>query len=465
MTRRFLLLGIAALVLGAAGCATQDPPTREGIRQQAMGRVALTNAWTATRVDTNAPVDRWLTTFGDSTLLALVDEALTNNPDLVVASTRLEQAAGYVDLARSALRPSVGLLGTGGINLGGGDLNSALMGLMVGASWELDLWGRLRYARNAALADYAAVESDLLYARQSLSASVAKGWFTAAEISGQMELMRSVVKSAAELVTLSESRAKVGVGSQQDVALARANLGNAQDLLAQLGLAQSNARRALELLLGRYPAAELRAAQSLPGLPGAVPVGMPLRMLERRPDLVAAERRVAAAFHRVGESKAALLPSLSLNASAAHLQSDVLQLKEDFSNPTAGAGARLVAPIYRGGALVSQVQIRTAEQKTAVADYARMALRAIGEVENALAAGQTLKEREGILRQVVLENERSLVLADQNYRTGSQDLRSVLQQQVAVQNSRLALLRVQSEQLSQRVNLHLALGGGFETAP
>jgi outer membrane protein TolC len=230
-------------------------------------------------------------------------------------------------------------------------------------------------------------------------------------------------------------------------------------------MAHEQAMRALELLLGRYPAAEVQTRAELTKLPGAVPAGMPLEMLERRPDLVAAERRVAAAFHRVGEARAARLPRLTLNLSGGAFSSEVLELKEDFKNPTGGVGARLVAPVYQGGALNAQVRIRTSEQKQAVAEYGGMALRALGEVENALGAGQTLAERESILRQNLVDNQRALQLAQETYRVGKGDLRAVQQQQLAAFAARLALLRVQSEQLSQRVKLHLALGGGWQTPP
>jgi outer membrane protein TolC len=188
-------------------------------------------------------------------------------------------------------------------------------------------------------------------------------------------------------------------------------------------------------------------------------------MLERRPDMVAAERRVAAAFNRVGEAKAARLPQINLTASIGALQSDILELQEDFENPTGGLGARLLAPIYQGDQLKTQVEIRTLEQKEAVADYARMALRALGDVENAIASAQNLGEREVMLRQVIADHERALELVQRRYRVGQTDLRAVQQQQLSVYSARLALLRVQSEQLTQRVNLHLALGGSFAQPP
>jgi NodT family efflux transporter outer membrane factor (OMF) lipoprotein len=451
---------LAAALLFTA-CKTEPPPTPAEIRQQALTNLVVTNSWKAGSATSSAIEDNWLASFNDPQLAALVGEALLNNPDLRVTAWRVEQAAGYVELARAALRPTVGVFGTGGFRAGGNDITSALQGIMLPVSWEPDLWGRLRYVRNAAQETYASARADLEFARQSIAATTAKSWFAATETWLEQQLAEDSVKAAQQLLDLAQTRRQVGAGTEQEIALARANLGSLQDTLKQVRLAHEQALRALELLLGRYPAAELEARRDLAKLPGPIPAGIPLEMLERRPDMIAAERRVAAAFNLVGEAKAARLPRLILNASVAALYSQVLQFKQDFQNPTAGAGARLLAPIYQGGALKKQVEIRSLEQQEAVAAYARMALRALGEVENTLAATQNLDERETLLQQVVTDNEHALELAQTSYRVGRQDLRSVQQQQLSVYAARLTLLRVRSEQLIQRVNLHLALGGSF----
>lgn len=447
-----------------AGCATKEPPTIGEIHEQSgtLAEMSLTAPWKAAGTS-GAITDNWLASFDDAQLNALVAEAMTNNPDLRVTATRVEQAAQYVELAKAALRPAINLFGTGGLKMGGGDISSALQGISLGASWEPDLWGRMRYGRNAAQATYASVQADYEFGRQSLAAAVAKGWFTAGETWLQLEIAEDMIKTAQELVTLAEKRRQVGPGSEQDVLIARANLDSFKDSAKQVRFAHDQALRALELLLGRYPAAELQARHDLAGLSGPVPAGLPLEMLERRPDMIAAERRVAAAFNRVGEAKAARLPRLILNANVAFIESSILQLKDDFQNPTGGAGAKLLAPIYQGGALKTQVEIRTLEQKEAIAQYARLALRALGDVESALAAGRTLAEREQLLQRIMADNQRALVLSQTSYRVGTNDLRAVQQQQLSVNSARLALLRVESEQLAQRVNLHLALGGSFET--
>ncbi|HVP74203.1 MAG TPA: efflux transporter outer membrane subunit [Phycisphaerales bacterium] len=463
---------IASLIAAAlsTGCKTDSPPTAADIRQQAgtLATMDLTTPWRAgppTSASLGPIADNWLATFDDAQLSALVAEAMANNPDLRVTATRVEIAAQYVELARAQMRPAVNLFGTGGLNMGGGDVSSALQGLSLGVSWEPDLWARMRYGRNAAQSTFASAQADFEFGRQSLAATIAKGWFTASETALQLRIAEGMLESAQELMTLAETRRRVGPGREDDVVLARANLGTFQDETKQLQLAHEQALRALELLVGRYPAAELATRSDLVALPGPIPTGLPIEMLERRPDMIAAERRVAAAFNRVGEAKAARLPRIILNANLAVISSDVVELKDDFKNPTAGIGAKIIAPIYDGGALKTQVVIRTLEQKEAIAEYARIALQALGDVENALAASQSLAERESMLRQVLTDHERVLELSKTNYRIGSGDMRAVQQQQVEVNSAHLALLRVQSEQLAQRVNLHLALGGSFETGP
>jgi outer membrane protein TolC len=184
-------------------------------------------------------------------------------------------------------------------------------------------------------------------------------------------------------------------------------------------------------------------------------------MLERRPDLIAAERRVAAAFNRVGEAKAARLPQLTLTGNFGAFDSEILELREDYDNPSGGVGGRLLAPLYQGGRLNAQAQIRTLQQQEAVADYARIALRAIGEVENALAASASLATRASLLTDVFNEQARALELTETRFRIGRADRRAVEQQRLSTHSARMALHSVRTDELAGRVNLYLALGGGF----
>jgi NodT family efflux transporter outer membrane factor (OMF) lipoprotein len=456
---------VVTCLAGLAACAVKPPPAPDVLRKDALQGTEVRPTWAkggAAGADAAAVSDNWLATFNDPQLSALVNEAIARNPDLRAAGARVEQSAAYARSAQAQLLPWVNLLGTGGIKAGGGsDLSSALSGIMLGVSWEPDLWGRLRYGRNAADDSYASAQADFQFARQSLAAQVARSWFLAIQTKLELDAAEAMAASARSLVSLAEDRQRVGSGSQRDVALARAGLGTMEDSARQARLAHEQAVRSLETILGRYPATELAVAAQLPAMPGPVPVGMPLNMLERRPDVIAAERRVAAAFNRVGEAKAAQLPTIRLNASVSALSSEVLQLQDDYSNPSGGAGGTLFAPLYKGGALRAQVELKTAEQKEAVARYGSQVLQALNDVENALSASQILSQRVGILGQVLADQEKALEYEQQAYRVGRQDMRAVQQQQQQVQAARVNFVRARSEELSQRVNLHLALGGSF----
>ncbi len=456
LVRRRIL--VATVAVAVAGCALNPPPTTSELRKEALPHTVLPAAWKAASAATAPVADRWLATFNDPALSALVAEALLYNADLQAAAARVEQASGYVAVASGSLWPSVGLAATqSGKSGGGGGLNA----VFLNASLELDVWGRLRYGEAAAESQSAAAQADYAYARQSLAAMVAKSWFVAIEAGMQRVIVIDALRSSESLLKLAQERLRIGNGNEQAVAEARANVGTYRDTLRQADLAREQALRALELLLGRYPSAEIAVAQQLAPMPPVAAMGVPSELLERRPDVIAAERRVAAAFDRVGEAKAAQLPRISLTAGGSYLSSDIFVL-QDRSNPAFSFGANLLAPIYQGGALRAQVDVRTAEQKEAVAYYARIAQRSFGEVENALAAENALRDRDAILGANIIDSARALELVQVQYRVGSADLRAVEQSQLALYSARISLLRVQTERLAQRVNLYLALGGGFD---
>lgn len=461
MTRR-TLLALAVAAVASAGCALDAPPKPDEIRAQSLPNVAVPGAWTSSGGAPGAVADGWLATFRDAQLDALVAEALVYNTDLRVAAARVEQAAGYAKLAGSAIYPAVNFGAHGGGKLGGD--GSGLSGVGLFVNWELDLWGRVRYEREAGAAKYEATASDAEYARQSIAAAVAKGWLLAIEARLQRAIAADIVRASEQALSLARDRLRIGKGDDQDVALAQANLDSARDAERQLALAHEQALRALETLVGRYPASAVAVADALPAMPGPVPVGLPSELLERRPDVIAAERRVAAAFNLVGEAKAARLPKIALTAGITSISSDLFVLQER-NNPLASLGANLAAPIFNGYALQAQVEIRSAEQKLAVADWGRVAAKAFGDVEAALSAQFAADEREVILARAVASQARALELAQVRYRVGSGDLRAVVQQTVALYVVRTALLRVQGERRIQRVNLHLALGGGFDARP
>jgi outer membrane protein TolC len=290
---------------------------------------------------------------------------------------------------------------------------------------------------------------------------VVKSWFLATEARQQRDLAREMIRASEHLLSLANDRQRVGLGDDLEIAQAEASLATSRDTAQRLDTASRQAVRALELLVGRYPKAELDVPAEFARMPGPVPVGIPSELLERRPDVIAAARRVAAAFHRVGEAKAARLPRISLGGNVASVSSELFVL-QNTDNPVWSLAAGLTMPIFDGGALRTQVEIRTSEQKESLARFAQVAVRAFGEAETALAEETSAEARAAFLARAIAENEKALGFAETRYKVGSVDMRTVEQQKLALAASRSQQLRVEAERRVQRVNVHLALGGNFE---
>jgi len=445
--------------LAVVACALEAPPDAKQLAETELAHATPPSAFKAGG-STSAVQAGWLATFNDPRLLPLAEEALAYNADLRLAAARVEAAMAALKAAGGPLLPEVNLAARSGGQAVGA--SGQLSGLLVSASWELDLWGRVRYGRAAADAQFASAQADERAARQAIVAALAKAWFLAAESELQRRIVTDMLGGSEMLVKLSADRLRVGAGNDLDVTQARINLQNFRDSALQVDYALAQSRRALELLLGRYPAAEIALPVELPELPPSAATGLPSELLERRPDIIAAERRFDAAFARVGEARAARLPRISLTAALSSISSSTFVLKES-SDATLGGGATLFFPIFNNGQLAAQVELRTAEQKQAGAAYAQTALKAFNEVETALASEASLAAREDVLRQSLTDNTHALGLEQVRYRVGSRDLRSVTQQQIAAYAANMSLLRVRTEQRVQRVQLHLALGGDFVT--
>ena len=453
----FVLASTLLGSLGLGGCALKDPPAHEEVVQEALPGVVVPGAWQG-HVGNQKVLEPWLGTFSDPRLDQLVGEAFAYNPDLKVAAARVEEAAANVTAAGGRLLPAVDGFGKGGGKLGGDFTGTS--GVLLRATWELDVWGRLRYGRRAAEEAFVSTQTDLAAARQSLAATLAKAWFIAIESRLQRDITLQMVSDAQQAVDLTDHRLRIGIGNELDVTLAQQTLQTSRDSVIQLDLAYREAVRAVEVLIGRYPGAQLEAAQALASLTDELSAGLPSELLERRLDVQAAEHRIAAAFSQVEEARAAKLPTLTLTAGLSHIESDlfVLGQRDDIVKSIGGS---VFLPIFNGGQLTAQVEARTARQHQAVAMWAQTGLRAFREVEEALSREASLREREPILAAQVDLAYRALELERVRYQVGSSDMRPVLQQQMQTYFARTALLRVQSERRVQRVNLFLALGGDF----
>jgi NodT family efflux transporter outer membrane factor (OMF) lipoprotein len=457
---------IGALLVAFAtlgGCAVKQPPPADDALAGILPTGSVVpDAWKAANGLPGPTPAEWVRTFGDPQLDVLVDEALRNNLDLQAAAARVEFAAAVVTQARSLLYPYFGLAGGAGVV--GRDDTRDRSGLVGEISWELDLWGRVRAQAASAQANRDAFEADQRYARQSVAALVATLWYQTIAI----ERARRTAEEAAgvydDLLRLVGTRHRIGKVSQQEVALAGADLYRARHRERVFATSEQQVVRGLEVTLGRYPADELALAADLPAVPPPVPAGVPSELLERRPDLIAAERRVAAAFHLVQAAEATRLPRIALTAAGGRSTSELLRL----ANVGAGfwtVAANFLAPLFTGGALKAQVEMANAEQQAALAIFGQTALRAFGEVESSLASEGLLADQQTYLERVLVQDSDAVRLSRVRYDIGSTDLLDVLQLQARQLDTRFQLIGIRADRLANRVALHLALGGGFDLPP
>lgn len=463
--RRIPRAGALLAAVAVAGCALTTPPARDAIVGDALPKGSvIPPAWQA-EAATGAVADDWLKSFHDPTLDALVAEAIANNRDLAQAAESVRIAQQAVIVVGAQLLPQVGASLGGRVtrNEGqGGGYDTTL--LYAGVAWELDVWGRLRAQRAAAEAGATATALDYAYARQSLAATVAKAWYLASEARQQLALAEQAVEVFEKLLALVTVRRAAGKVSDLDVVETTAALETVRGDVEVARAAYGEAQRALEVLLGRYPAAELAAASTFPVLPPPVAAGVPVSLLERRPDLAAAEQQVLAAFRQQEAAQLALLPDVSISLVGGRLGDQLLSVLG--LNPwLASAALGVSVPIYEGGALRAKVQIATARQSQAVAAYGAAALNAFREVENALANEQLFAQRLPYQARAVESRTDAVRIATIQYVAGKQDLLWVSNLQAYQLSAESVLIKLRGQQRTNRIQLHLALGGSFDAVP
>jgi NodT family efflux transporter outer membrane factor (OMF) lipoprotein len=484
-----VLLG-TAVCLAFSSCVLKHPPFGVDIMPES-ARAQIRGSWAGPH-RSGTVVPNWIRTFHDPELTALVADAVERNPDLKAAAARVEASRAAVRIAASSLYPRIGMKGLGqrqgqhlsgdlgrdinppdfgssGIeNAGGAGLDTStedtsqrwVYGIAAGAAWEADVWGRIRSKKAAAKAESAALEADYEFARQSLAAAVARAYFSTIEAAQQEANAQETLSLYQEYSKLTDVQKQHGFASDFDVAQIKSRTASAQDALYTAQQARAQTIRAIEVVTSHYPAGRFEVRRSFPAQPKNPPTGLPAQLLERRPDLIASERRFAAAFHRVNEARTARLPRFVLTG-VGGLGTAQLDSVGTLNAVVWTFAAGVTQPIFFGGELQAAVDLRTAEQKAAAASYVGSALRGFGEVEDALASDYYLRQREGALSDAVSNSGDAVKLAGKQLEQGQIDMFTILR--LAGENlaAKVQLTQVQASRLRERVNLYLALGGDF----
>jgi NodT family efflux transporter outer membrane factor (OMF) lipoprotein len=417
-------------------------------------------------------ITAWWHDFGDPRLDDLVERALAANLDLEAAAARLDAAAARARIAASDQLPTLdaGLRASRqkqlyiGLPVPGrsGILSSTATsyGLSLSSSWELDLWGRLRAGKVAAVADRQAAVAAVAGAQLSLAAQTARAWFGACETLEQLRLAERTAASYRRTAEWIGDRYASGLRSSLDLRLALASQATAEAAVSLRRQQLDAAVRQLEVLLGRYPAAELEVVEHLTALPPPLPAGLPAELVLRRPDLVAAERRLVAADARLAAAWRAQFPRLSLTGSTGTASDHLSDLLDpDFS--VWNVVGNLVQPLFQGGRLRAGVALARAGAREAVAGFTGDLLDAYAEVETALTAERRLAERVTELERAAEQSSAARRLAEDRYRAGIEPYVTVLEAQRRALTAESQLIGARRRRLDNRVALHAALGGGF----
>ena len=451
---------LLAIVLLVASCAPMS--SKNGAERALEDAVETPATWAVKTVKNEDVPTQWIESFHDPILLKLIKEGIANNSDLQVASGNMDKAWLLAKQSGSALKPTADL-SLGGAQSGSAEGGASQRSLAVGlqVSWEVDVWGRIRAGVEAAEASAQGAQADYVFALNSLSANIAKTYFKVIEAKQQAGISLDNLKILEKTMRITQVKYDNGKASGQDIALNRANLAAAQEQLVTIDGSQRDALRALEVLLGRYPNATTEIPNELPDLPPSPPAGIPSEILERRPDIVSAERRVAAAFNATDQAHAARLPRFSLTSSV-NSASDSLSEILNPANIAWQLASNLTVPLLDGGRRKIDVEIATIEQEQAIANYVQKALVAFSEVENDLDQGRVLKNRETALSEARDQSAKAYRIAELRYNEGESDLLDTLQIQQQFFAAESNLLSIKRSQLEQRVNLYLSLGGSWK---
>ena len=430
-------------------------------------------SWAATPQGRAGVDGQWIDRFGDRSLSSLADEAMSNNFSLQVVAERVRRAEASARLAGAGARPQVsgGLRGSRqeqrfvGLPFGGSSTSESY-GASVDVNWEIDLWGKIRAGRSAALGELQASGYDLHAARISLGAQIAKAWFALGEANEQIEIAKKALRIREDTETAVRDRFGRALdgegGTASQVRLAQTDVATAKANVALWEGEREHALRQLELLVGRYPEGRNLSVKGLPGLPRRPPAGLPSELLLRRPDILAAERRLAASGRRVDEARLAKYPSFSLSGSLG-TTTESLDRVLDSSFGVWSFGAGLVQPILTGGRLTEQQRIQESDERAALGDLQQTVLTAFGEVEQALVAEAYLARRTKALEDAIKLALEAAKSAEQDYVDGSGDFLTRLLAESRTIEVAGQLVGMKRIQLNNRVNLHLALGGSFST--
>jgi NodT family efflux transporter outer membrane factor (OMF) lipoprotein len=409
----------------------------------------------------------WWTLFGDPLLDGLASSVEVSNQNVAAAVASYAQARALVQQQRASLFPAVSL-NAGADKSGGGGAGAASSDqryrLSIGSTWEPDIWGRLRAGVNGGNANAQASAADLAAARLSAQGELAANYFSLRQTDAQRELLARTIDGYQRVLQITQNRFNAGIAAKSDVLQAQTQLANAQSDELALSRQRSQLEHAIAVLLGKAPADFTLAVAPWKVTVPEIPVGVPSSLLQRRPDIAAAERRVAAANEQIGVARAAYYPNIGLSGSYGTAGSSVANLFS-VSNAVWSLGLSAAQTVFNAGATRAGVAGAEAAQQAATARYRQTVLDAFGDVENQLAATRVLAQQQALRRQASDAADQVEVQILNRYKAGQVSYTEVVTAQATALSARRALVQAQADRQTTAVALIQSLGGGWHARP
>ncbi|MDR6451707.1 NodT family efflux transporter outer membrane factor (OMF) lipoprotein [Variovorax paradoxus] len=458
---RLSALALAAVLAGCAVGPAYEVPT--SVAPAGWKEQKTAEGWLPA-----APADaldrgEWWKLFGDATLDELAARVQVSNQNIAAAVANYAQAQALVRGERAALFPTVSLDGSGrrSGNFGGTSNASNAFSATLGVDWAPDVWGRLRQAVSSAQANAQASEADLASARLSAVGDLATNYFSLREADAEIVLLDQTIEGYQRAFEITSNRYKAGIAAQTDVLQAQTQLVSAQAERVGLQRTRATLEHAIAMLVGVAPADfSLPPAQWTPTVPG-IPTGVPSTLLQRRPDIAAAERAVAAANAQIGIARSAYFPNFGLSASVGSSASRVKDLF-NASNTLWALGLSVAQVVFDAGAIGASVDSAKAAHEASVARYRQTVLTAFQAVEDQLTAGAALAQQEGLRREASAAADKTEQQLLNRYRAAQVSYTEVVTAQAAALGARRTLVQLQVNRQTAAVALIQALGGGWQ---
>ncbi|WP_374622837.1 efflux transporter outer membrane subunit [Pandoraea sp.] len=470
--RRTVTWLAASAVLWLAGCAVGPDYVRPSVETPAAFKE--TGDWKLAEPSDAASKGDWWAIYQDPVLTDLMAQVNVDNQNIKVAEANYRQALALASQARAAFFPTIGadagltrassrVSNTAVSGSGAGGISNSFS-LSGTASWEPDIWGSVRRSVEAGNASAEASAADLANARLSAQALLAQNYFDLRVTDAQKALLVRTVAAYEQTLKLTQNQYAVGVAQRSDVIQAQTQLQSAQASVLDIEVTRAQLEHAIALLVGKAPAAFSLASTPLRAALPTVPVSLPSTLLERRPDIAAAERSVAAANAKIGVAKAAFFPTLSLSATGGFQSSSFanwLTLPSRFWS----VGPALAATLFDGGLRRAQTDAAIAAYDAQVATYRQTVLTAFQAVEDNLAALNYLGRESAVQNQAVQSSREALQLILNQYKAGTVGFQNVLTAQTTAYTTERTALTILGRQFTANVLLVTALGGGWHGLP